>query len=122
MSNAPARCPLFGTSRPPWALVCSSWIAGLVLVALALSPRTALAQAGPPPISSAGAANAPPPDLAGVGIDPKPGAELPRDAALTGSDGRSFVLGEYADREKPLILVLAYYRCPMLCSLVLSGV
>ena len=62
-----------------------------------------------------------PPILEDVGIEDKPGAVLPRDVSLTGSDGRSFVLGEYMDGEKPLMLVLAYYRCPMLCSLVIRG-
>jgi protein SCO1 len=50
-----------------------------------------------------------------------PAPRCPRDVKLEGSDGRSFVLGEYMDGEKPLVLVLAYYGCPMLCSLVLNG-
>lgn len=62
-----------------------------------------------------------PKELEGIGIEDKNGTVLPRDVRLTGSDGRTFVLGEYMDNERPLILVLAYYGCPMLCSLVLNG-
>jgi protein SCO1/2 len=62
-----------------------------------------------------------PAELEGIGIADKSGAELPRDVRLTGSDGRDFILGEYMDGDKPLVLVLAYYGCPMLCSLVLNG-
>jgi protein SCO1/2 len=62
-----------------------------------------------------------PEELDGIGIEDKSGAMLPRDVRLTGSDGRSFTLGDYMDGERPLVLVLAYYQCPMLCSLVLNG-
>lgn len=62
-----------------------------------------------------------PPQLDAIGIEDKAGALLPRDVRLTGSDGRSFILGEYLDGERPLVLVLAYYGCPMLCSMVLNG-
>jgi protein SCO1/2 len=62
-----------------------------------------------------------PKPLENIGIEDKAGATLPRDVRLTGSDGRSFALGEYLDGQRPLVLVLAYYGCPMLCSLVLNG-
>lgn len=62
-----------------------------------------------------------PEQLENIGIEDRAGAQLPRDVKLEGSDGRAFVLGEYMDGEKPLVLVLAYYGCPMLCSLVLNG-
>lgn len=42
--------------------------------------------------------------------------------AFTDSTGRAVRLGDYLDGERPLLLVLAYYRCPMLCGLVLHGV
>lgn len=66
-------------------------------------------------------AGATPAELEDIGIIDKSGAEVPRDITLTGSDGRSFQLGEYMDGERPLLLVLAYYGCPMLCSMVLNG-
>lgn len=64
---------------------------------------------------------APPKELEDIGIEDRNGATVPRDVRLTGSDGRSFAVGEYMDDERPLVLVFAYYQCPMLCSLVLNG-
>lgn len=91
----------------------------LVVMAIALP---AFASGGPPrsrgPAVQAGQV---PEELEGIGIVDKPGADIPRDVALTGSDGRDLVVGEYLDKDKPLVLVLAYYGCPMLCSLVLNG-
>lgn len=63
-----------------------------------------------------------PKELGGVDIVDKPGAEVPRDARLRDQEGREVTLGHYLDAGKPLVLVLAYYQCPMLCSMVLNGV
>jgi protein SCO1/2 len=57
--------------------------------------------------------------LEDIGIDDKHGAELPRDLPFVDQDGRRVTLGDYAGG-KPFVLVLAYYECPMLCSLVLN--
>jgi protein SCO1/2 len=62
-----------------------------------------------------------PKELEGIGIDEKPGSVLPQDLTFRDQDGKSVRLGEYLEKDKPVILVLAYYRCPMLCSLVLNG-
>lgn len=110
-----------GTERPLRS-TAMAWLCVCVVAGLALGGRDAFAQgAAPRPLPENQSFNALPPDLEEVGIEDKPGAELPRDATLVGSDGRSFILGEYMDGEKPLVLVLAYYRCPMLCSMVLNG-
>jgi protein SCO1/2 len=69
----------------------------------------------------AAAEEAVPPELAGIGIDDQAGAQVPVDVALTDSAGQKVTVGEYLKDGKPLVLVLAYYRCPMLCSLVISG-
>jgi protein SCO1/2 len=50
---------------------------------------------------------------------PKLGAEVPRDLTFRDETGRTVKLGDYGN-DKPVILVLAYYRCPMLCTLVLN--
>lgn len=68
-------------------------------------------------------ANAPvPPELAGIGIDDRAGSDMPRDVTLTDQDSKRVRLGDYFDGKRPVVLVLAYYQCPMLCSLVLKGV
>ncbi|MFO0617853.1 MAG: SCO family protein [Polyangiaceae bacterium] len=101
-----------------WSRACVVALA----FALGVLGRDALAQGvAPRPLPQDQSFNQLPTELEEVGIEDKPGAELPRDAELIGSDGRSFILGEYMDADKPLILVLAYYRCPMLCSMVLNG-
>jgi len=45
---------------------------------------------------------------------------LPLDAALVDESGRAVRLGDYFGR-RPVILTLAYYGCPMLCTLSLNG-
>jgi protein SCO1 len=42
------------------------------------------------------------------------------DLPFVDETGKAVKLGDYFG-EKPVILVLAYYRCPMLCTLVLNG-
>ena len=59
---------------------------------------------------------------AGVGLDEKPGARVPSDVVLRDADDRLFLLGDFIAADKtPIVLTLAYYRCPMLCGLVLNG-
>ncbi|HLV64192.1 MAG TPA: SCO family protein [Polyangiaceae bacterium] len=65
---------------------------------------------------------APPPAMLGIGVDERVGARLPLEARFVASDGRSVRLGELVGNGKPALLVLAYNRCSMLCSLVLRGV
>jgi protein SCO1/2 len=61
-----------------------------------------------------------PPSLQGVGFDQRLNEQVPLDAEFRDEAGRTIRLGDYLG-EKPVILVLAYYRCPMLCTLVLNG-
>ncbi|HSN97182.1 MAG TPA: SCO family protein [Candidatus Nanopelagicales bacterium] len=63
-----------------------------------------------------------PKELEGIGIEERPGAELPRDVRLRDQDGREVSIADYLGYGKPVVLVLAYYQCPMLCSMVLNGV
>jgi protein SCO1/2 len=57
-----------------------------------------------------------------VDIEEHLGAQVPMELALTDQDGRPVTLGDYFHDGKPVLLVLAYYRCTMLCDLVLHGV
>ena len=59
--------------------------------------------------------------LAGIEIEDHAGVDLPRDLAIRTHDGRNTTLGAYLGDGKPLIVVLAYYECPMLCTVVLNG-
>jgi protein SCO1/2 len=58
--------------------------------------------------------------LQGVGFEQHIGSEIPLDDTFTDESGRSAPLGSYFGK-LPVVLILAYYRCPMLCSEVMSG-
>jgi protein SCO1/2 len=59
--------------------------------------------------------------LRDVGFAPQLGAAVPRDLAFRDEQGRQVRLGDYLGA-RPILLVPAYYECPMLCTLVLQGV
>jgi protein SCO1/2 len=61
------------------------------------------------------------PILEKVKIEHKLDSQLPLDLPFRDEGGETVTLGEFF-RGKPVILVLAYYRCPMLCNQVLNGV
>jgi protein SCO1/2 len=49
------------------------------------------------------------------------GAALPLETRWRDSAGRDLTLRQAIAADAPTLVVLAYYRCPMLCSLVLDG-
>jgi protein SCO1/2 len=61
-----------------------------------------------------------PPILRQVKFDQKLNAQVPLDTVFKDETGRSVKLGDYF-HGKPVVLVLAYFRCPMLCTEVLNG-
>jgi protein SCO1/2 len=89
--------------------------AALVMMALPASaqymhePRQALTQNTPVPI------------LQQVGIDQRIGQRIPLDLIFRDETGRSVPLRNYFGN-RPVVLTLVYYQCPMLCSEVLNGV
>jgi len=56
----------------------------------------------------------------GAGVEEKLGERLPPELEFTDWRGRTVRFGDVASG-KPTVLVLAYYRCPALCNLVLAG-
>ncbi|HEX3997862.1 MAG TPA: SCO family protein [Pirellulales bacterium] len=68
----------------------------------------------------AAADNELPPQLQTVGFDQRLGNQVPLDAAFLDENGKQVRIGDYF-HGKPVILVMAYYHCPMLCTLVLNG-
>jgi protein SCO1/2 len=75
---------------------------------LAATASTATAQPAPTPLSNK------------VGIDQRLDEQVPLDLVFRDEAGKAVALGNYFG-SKPVILVLAWYRCPRLCSLVLNG-
>ena len=55
-----------------------------------------------------------------VGIDQRIGQQLPLDTPFVDDQGRHVHLGDFFG-SRPVVLALAYYECPMLCTQVLNG-
>jgi protein SCO1/2 len=83
-------------------------------VALAVSTLSLLVLATSAP------ANIPASSLAEVGIDQHLNEQLPLDLRFRDETGQTVQLAQYFG-STPVILVLAYYECPMLCPLVFDG-
>jgi protein SCO1/2 len=79
-------------------------VAGIVLAASAAQGQTAL-----------------PASLKDVGFDQRLNEQIPLDLTFVDEHGRDVRLSDYFHEDRPVILVLAYYRCPMLCTMVLNG-
>jgi protein SCO1 len=59
--------------------------------------------------------------LKGIGIDQKLDQQIPLDLIFKDEFGRAVPLKTFFNSGKPVVLALVYYRCPMLCSQILSG-
>lgn len=60
-------------------------------------------------------------DVKDIGVDEKLGETIPLDLKFFDEDGHQIILGDLLKDGKPLILSLAYFSCPRLCSLTLKG-
>jgi protein SCO1 len=83
-------------------------LASSLLIVLFLIARPACGQAIPPP------------NVQDVGFDQRLNEQVPLDLVFNDETGKPVRLGDYF-KGKPVVLVLAYFRCPMLCTLVLNG-
>jgi protein SCO1/2 len=72
--------------------------------------------AGQPPALNDGL----PPLLKEVGFDQRLDEPLPLDLTFVDETGKSVTLGDCFGR-RPVVLALAYFECPMLCTQVLNG-
>ena len=61
-----------------------------------------------------------PDELQGVDIVEHLNDQLPLDLEFTNEEGQSVKLGDIIDGTRPAVLQMGYYRCPMLCDLVLN--
>lgn len=63
-----------------------------------------------------------PPQLPGkVAVAQKLGSQLPLDTIMVDERGEPVRLGDYFKSGRPVLMNFVYYRCPMLCPLVLHG-
>lgn len=62
-----------------------------------------------------------PAELEGVGVTEKLGQAVNLDLEFTAESGYQVPLRSFFSQGKPVVLNLVYYKCPMLCSLVLNA-
>lgn len=72
-------------------------------------------------IPAAAQQNTLPTELEGVGVDEKLGARVNLDLEFTAENGYQAPLRKYFGSGRPVVLNLVYYKCPMLCNLVLNA-
>ncbi len=60
-------------------------------------------------------------ELSAIDIVENLGGQIPLDLKFQNQNGQEVILADYFNQDKPVLLVLAYYECPMLCNLVLNG-
>jgi protein SCO1/2 len=99
-----------------------AWLAALVVCASAAAANAQMGggtstgykrEAGLP-------STALPSALREIGFDQNIGGRLPLDVPVRDEDGRSVAIGAYFG-QRPVVLVFAYYSCPMLCAQVING-
>jgi protein SCO1 len=61
-----------------------------------------------------------PGDLSRVKFEQHPGQQISRDLVFRNEEGRALKLRDLLGN-RPVILVLGYYRCPMLCTMINDG-
>ncbi len=103
-------------------MICGCTIRKLMAAGLLLACAGVGAQAQAPPKLQPGEAiaNQKPAILDRVGIDQRLNQQVPLDLTFMDESGQAVQLRQYFG-SKPVILVLVYYQCPMLCSQVLNG-
>lgn len=90
----------------------TTWQAGLAALAAAfIAAPTADAQGPRDPL---------PEGFKDVGLVPKLGEQIPLDLVFTNGEGKQVALASFFNQKRPVVLVPAYFRCPMTCPLMLE--
>jgi protein SCO1/2 len=92
-------------------------LAQTAVAAALLSLAAPSARADDPAPAARGPASGQP----AIGLDDKTGAHVPVAGALRDSTGAPAPLSRFVDGKRPIVLVLAYARCTMLCNVVLHA-
>ncbi len=56
-----------------------------------------------------------------VGIDEKPGSQVPSEIRFVDEKGRTVRIGDYFNDKRPIVIQLGYFGCPMLCGQISQG-
>ncbi len=62
-----------------------------------------------------------PPELQGVGVDEHLGRVIDLNLTFTAENGYPVALKDLFHKDRPVLLNLVYYTCPMLCNMILNG-
>lgn len=62
------------------------------------------------------------PELQNIDVVEHLGDTIPQHLTFINDRGQELPLSNYLHRGRPLMLILAYYNCPMLCTLILNGI
>ncbi len=57
----------------------------------------------------------------GVGITSKKGNQIAHALKFTSSEGKTVLLSEFFQNERPTVISMVYYSCPLLCSMLTDG-
>lgn len=90
----------------------------LIVTALAALAGTAHAQSGPLPPPSYSPL---PAAMQTVDVEERLGFPLPRDLTFTDESGNKITTNDLFGDDRPVVMILSYYKCPMLCELVWQG-
>ncbi len=100
----------FGASAVVWSTACvlaCLW-AGLSIAQFTPTPP-ALDPDGPPPVNP------------NVRYGDPSGSTLPLDLTFRDQRGRTVALGELFQPDRPVVVMLGYYRCPHMCDFTMNG-
>ncbi len=92
----------------------------LILTTIMVVAAPSQGQYRPPPNPGERQATDQPAIFREIGVDQKLDNQVPMDVPFLDENGKEITLADYAG-ERPIILNLVYYGCPMLCGQVLNG-
>lgn len=93
----------------------------LVAVSLATSSISFAENANAPWKQKGMVSNEMPRELENATITEQNGVQVDPTLKFTDDTGKQVVLGDYFNKEKPVLLSLVYYNCPSLCNMHLNG-
>lgn len=95
-----------------------AWAAALPL---SFGAAEAVGQRGPSePIGERPVANVLPDQARGVDVEERLGQRVPLELGFVDSEGTPVALAEYFRDDRPVILAMVYYDCPVVCGIVMG--
>jgi protein SCO1/2 len=61
-----------------------------------------------------------PREVEGLDVEERVGLPLPMELQFTTSEGRVVQLGDYFKSNKPAVIAMVYYKCPVVCDIVMQ--